>query len=621
MTLEKYALEYFKKGFTVLPLNGKKPYIKWDKLKNEKNTEDQIKRWWKKWPDANIGIIPGSNNHVVIDVDVKGKVNGFDSLKKWEKEHGEINKNTYVVDTPSGGKHYYYYVEDPNFNPGNIDGLLPGIDIRHKKGYVVAPPSSSKEKDKPYYGKEYVVARGSIDTVAFIDDHIYEFINTNKKNTPRRAKEDLALTTENNIFPETIPEGNRDNSVFEMAMRLRDAGANKDEALSALMKFNKRCKPPLPEYIVRQKLDSAYSQPPRAIKFDKEEDKKAPKLSPISAKELEELDIPPVKWIVKDLLPVGLSILGAPPKYFKSFMALQLCIDVSKGIPFLDFETVKSGTLYFDLESTKRRPKDRLEKINGVFFPDNLYLITDEDDVKKINEGFEEQLNTILDEHPDIKLVVIDVFQKIRPPQRSYKAVYDRDYDDLAPLKKIADSREICIVLIHHTKKAKENDVFDNLSGSTGLTGSMDTTLVITKKDRFSNEGVLNVTGRESDSKRLKIEFDKDSFQWISHGDMDIFEMYQKEQAYLSNPVVLTIKAIVETLKDKLPWEGSASDIKEISRFFDIGIDDDARSIGKTIQMYTNKLEIEGIRVEKNRVGNKRKYIINVTNVTNEKTS
>lgn len=610
MTLEKYALEYFKKGFTVLPLNGKKPYIKWDKLKNEKNTEDQIKSWWKKWPDANIGIIPGSNNHIVIDVDVKGKVNGFDSLKKWEKEHGEIEKNTYAVDTPSGGKHYYYYIDKPNFNPGNKNGVLPGIDIRYKDGYVVAPPSSIG-------GKKYKANDNKI--TLYAKQPVLDLINAKKLKNDSTGNDEL--TGNDFDFPEAIPEGNRDNSVFEMATRLRDTGVTKEEALATLMEFNKRCKPPLPEYIVRQKLDSAYTQPPRAIKFDNEEDKKAPKLSPISAKELEELDIPPVKWIVKDLLPVGLSILGAPPKYFKSFMALQLCIDVSKGIPFLDFETVKAGTLYFDLESTKRRPKDRLEKINGVFFPDNLYLITDEDDVKKINEGFEEQLNTILDEHPDIKLVVIDIFQKIRPPQRSYKAVYDRDYDDLAPLKKIADSREICIVLIHHTKKAKENDVFDNLSGSTGLTGSMDTTLVITKKDRFSNEGVLNVTGREIDSKRLKIEFDKDSFQWISHGDMDIFEMYQKEQAYLSNPVVLTIKAIVETFKDKLPWEGSASDIKEISRFFDICIDDNAKSIGKTIQMYTNKLEIEGIRLEKKRVGNKRKYIINVTNVTNEKTS
>lgn len=607
MTLEKYALEYFKKGFTVLPLNGKKPYIKWDKLKNEKNTEDQIKRWWKKWPDANIGIIPGSNNHVVIDVDVKGKVNGFDSLKKWEKEHGEIDKNTYAVDTPSGGKHYYYYIDKPNFNPGNKNGVLPGIDIRYKDGYVVAPPSSIG-------GKKYKANDNKI--TLYANQPVLDLINAKKLQNDSTGND---VSTGNDF---DFVEGERDNKLFEKACELRDIGLEKKEVLQTLRLLNlNRCKPPLDDNTVKQKVDSAYSQPPRAIKFDKEEDKKAPKLSPISAKDLEELDIPPVKWIVKDLLPVGLSILGAPPKYFKSFMALQLCIDVSKGIPFLDFETVKSGTLYFDLESTKRRPKDRLEKINGVFFPGNLYLITDDDDVKKINEGFEEQLNTILDEHPDIKLVVIDVFQKIRPPQRSYKAVYDRDYDDLAPLKKIADSREICIVLIHHTKKAKENDVFDNLSGSTGLTGSMDTTLVITKKDRFSNEGVLNVTGREIDSKRLKIEFDKDSFQWISHGDMDIFEMYQKEQAYLSNPVVLTIKAIVETFKDKLPWEGSASDIKEISRFFDIGIDDDARSIGKTIQMYTNKLEIEGIRVEKNRVGNKRKYIINVTNVTNEKTS
>ena len=84
MTLEKYALEYFKKGFTVLPLTGikgKECLLSWSKYMPggpKKVTEDLIKKWWKESPDANIGIIPGSNNYLVIDVDAKNDENGFD---------------------------------------------------------------------------------------------------------------------------------------------------------------------------------------------------------------------------------------------------------------------------------------------------------------------------------------------------------------------------------------------------------------------------------------------------------------------------------------------------------------------------------------------------------------
>ena len=51
----------------------------------------------------------------------------------------------------------------------------------------------------------------------------------------------------------------------------------------------------------------------------------------VAAAQLKEKEIPPVRWIVEDLLPVGLAMIAAPPKYYKSYMALDLSVAVAVG--------------------------------------------------------------------------------------------------------------------------------------------------------------------------------------------------------------------------------------------------------------------------------------------------
>lgn len=113
----------------------------------------------------------------------------------------------------------------------------------------------------------------------------------------------------------------------------------------------------------------------------------------VSASELKKMEIPQIVWIVDRLLPVGVSMIGAPSKYFKSYMALGLCLAVCTGEKFLSFQCNKYACLYLDLESTKRRPKSRLKQIipNGDW-PENFYILTAEDEVSKINEGYNQAL-------------------------------------------------------------------------------------------------------------------------------------------------------------------------------------------------------------------------------------
>ncbi len=55
----KSALDYLTKyKFSVFPCKqNKKPYISWEEYQKRLPTEEEVKTWWKKYPNANIAVI------------------------------------------------------------------------------------------------------------------------------------------------------------------------------------------------------------------------------------------------------------------------------------------------------------------------------------------------------------------------------------------------------------------------------------------------------------------------------------------------------------------------------------------------------------------------------------
>jgi hypothetical protein len=102
-----------------------------------------IERWFGLCiPEANLGV--STQRLVVVDVDPRD--GGDESLKKLEAEHGELPL-TWRALTGGGGEHIIYAA--PNgVAVGNVVAkqmtdppLGPGIDVRARGGYIVAPPS------------------------------------------------------------------------------------------------------------------------------------------------------------------------------------------------------------------------------------------------------------------------------------------------------------------------------------------------------------------------------------------------------------------------------------------------------------------------------------------------
>ncbi len=335
----------------------------------------------------------------------------------------------------------------------------------------------------------------------------------------------------------------------------------------------------------------------------------------VTAAELSKMDIPPIEWLVNEILPIGLSMIGAPSKYYKSYMALGLCIAICNGAKFLSFDSTKHSCLYLDLESTKRRPKNRLEQIlKDSEAPDNLHIITGTDDVGKIGEGFDAQIEYQLQEHPEIKLIIVDVFQMIRQSAKRNQTGYDRDYDDFKVLKQIAEKHNIGLMLIHHTRKMKDpSDVFNELSGSVGVMGALDCAWVITKEDRYSEEATLHVTGRDMETQKLKIRFNKTSFQWEYVGTAAEVEGQRLMEEYEQSPIVETVKKLVK--QGGGHWEGSANDIVDASKYLSRQIHDDVRNVGSLIGKYEGLFwAMDGIRYDRDKgAKGKRKYFFDAT--------
>jgi hypothetical protein len=132
------ALDYARKGIRVLLCNGKVPLLRGHGYLDATDDTDIITQWWTEHPFANIGLVPGSAGLLVVDVDVKGEVNGHDSLDILEREHGKL-PDTRTALTPSGGRHYYFRI--PKGETFGNRKPIEGIDIRCDRGFAVAPPS------------------------------------------------------------------------------------------------------------------------------------------------------------------------------------------------------------------------------------------------------------------------------------------------------------------------------------------------------------------------------------------------------------------------------------------------------------------------------------------------
>ena len=231
-----------------------------------------------------------------------------------------------------------------------------------------------------------------------------------------------------------------------------------------------------------------------------------------SAADLMAMDFPPPNWAVPGIISEGVNLLAGPPKVGKSWLSLGLGLSVAAGGKAFGSIDVPGGpVLYLALEDTPRRLQSRMGKLLAEQpAPASLTLATA---CPPLTQGGDEAIAAWLDVNRDARMVIIDVFARIRGQSAPGASAYDADYASVGRIKKVADAYAVAVVLVHHVRKAGAEDFLEAVSGTNGIAGAADATLVL-RRPRGTADGVLYVTGRDVDEAEYALAFQPDCGAW-----------------------------------------------------------------------------------------------------------
>lgn len=225
---------------------GKHPRVA-NNLEVATTNEAQIKEWWGKWPNANVGLKMGLSL-AVIDVDVRS--GGLKSLQELLM-HSPNLQNTVTAITGSEGYHYFTKVPlAAGQFPSRVgvwgkDGG--GIDIRAEGGYAIAAPSLHRNGRRYHWSD-------SDSEIEEIDTKLLE-----KFRRHLREKE-IDIKAESRI---KIPEGQRNDTLFRIACQKCAHQWSKEDTLAHLLRQNhERCDPPLSEAEIQKIVSNAFTYDP-----------------------------------------------------------------------------------------------------------------------------------------------------------------------------------------------------------------------------------------------------------------------------------------------------------------------------------------------------------------------
>ena len=95
----------------------------------------QIRKWWARFPKANIAVYLAPSNLCAIDIDPRN--GGYETIDALEARHGKLDSDLLQF-TGGGGEHRYFQSPVSGHLPGKLG---PGVDVK-QNGYTILEPSN-----------------------------------------------------------------------------------------------------------------------------------------------------------------------------------------------------------------------------------------------------------------------------------------------------------------------------------------------------------------------------------------------------------------------------------------------------------------------------------------------
>jgi hypothetical protein len=194
----KAALMYAQQGYYIFPCipKAKSPLTK-NGFKDATTDPVQIKKWWKKWPNANIGLVLDKSNLLVVDLDRHAK--DKDGIANYKKLEGF--KKTETVKAITGGEGIHLIFKAPASKVKGLPSL--GIDIK-TNGYILVEPSTHPSGKPYYWGKGTSILNHPIaDCPNWLLHHIQKAEKNDKaiNSNTKKDKDSSASTNKKEKYP------------------------------------------------------------------------------------------------------------------------------------------------------------------------------------------------------------------------------------------------------------------------------------------------------------------------------------------------------------------------------------------------------------------------------------
>lgn len=292
------------------------------------------------------------------------------------------------------------------------------------------------------------------------------------------------------------------------------------------------------------------------------------RLQPVTAESIYYKPFKPRPALVEGLIVQGLTILAGTAKIGKSWMMLDLAISVASGTPFLGKPVRQAGVLYLCLEDTEERIRDRMHELVDEP-PDDLYFSTSSD---RLGSGFISSVRDMLRDHRSIELVIVDTLQLVRgSDDGSGGGVYSKDYEELSKIKELADLNGKSLIAVHHLRKNPDrDDPFNEISGSTAMSGASDTNIVL-KRAEGMKTAVMHLRGRDIEEHKLVLEYNFP--RWKILEDVSADELAREK-------IPEALFHIADFIRERGSWSGSATQLLD-------QVDDHSIPVNKLMQKIT----------------------------------
>jgi Bifunctional DNA primase/polymerase, N-terminal/AAA domain/Primase C terminal 1 (PriCT-1) len=498
------ALSYAARGWHVIPLHhptpngcscqrvacsslGKHPRTPTG-LKEGTIDEAQITRWWKFWPDANVGIVTGSISRLCV-LDVDG-ADGLESLQRLTGKQGlpdtiKVLTGRLGTDGSRNGYHLYFELEGHEWIRSSAGTLGKGLDVRGDGGYIVAPPSLHAS------GLQYEWEESGA-VVSSIPAWMLAAI-------PRPSR------PLNQEFSGAILEGRRNSTLTSLAGSMRSKGMSPSAIEVGLLEENRqRCSPPLPEQEIRAIVASVGKYPAHKLESQP---------GPISRPHLiwlSDVKSTPISWLWEPYIPRGMiTILSGNPGVGKTFICLAISAALSRGEQVVSrLSTEPVNVLYLTTENSPEHVlRPRFDTLNGdpsrfIYLSETLYQEEDTEMHGTIRLSDTEQLKLAVVES-QASLVIID------PLQSFLGASVDLHRSNetrpiLDGLSRIAEHQNCAIVIVRHLSKGIGGSAIYRGLGSIDLTGAARSELLVATDPTDSARRILahakSNLGRQGDS-------------------------------------------------------------------------------------------------------------------------